>query len=789
MKYRVLFQTCPIWKPGELDVDAEPRRVRQEDASAAERYPNDYRGRIISVIGEGRRFNSADVADPSRMAVTLELTEDEAASLKRRTAKIGDALDVVPVTFNDRWGAIAETLRANIDKIEAAEYADPELDLDARRFAEIALLARRALQKTEVHTGAGLYEVGPGKTYSTIQSALDQLWSDQGSGSFPAPQYIRIFPDTYAETIVPSNGLTPIRGNALVIEGDPASDRETIIVACPSCTYGVNITNDGPTIVRHLRIDGSSTNSGVIFGTLAPELFVTSDCTIIPGSFHGIVCQSDAFEVLDCKIEGDLNGEGIRWVATDSYAYIARTSIRNTDTKSASTGMRLRGATIEACVISNCAIGIDIDWPHRPMEFRNLTVYDCTKAVVMNPTPATIILINAIFDTIGTIIDYDGITDGWPDEGTLNSVGNAITMRNNIFYSYTTFADDGTDQRTHAEFVALDRVDSAGDLDATDPELTDPANGDFSLGSGSGARNAGYGSGMTTDYLGTAFDPNEPDIGAWSSGVAPPVVVPNAPTITAMVNDGTGTSATATVVTDSGSKVFILSRQRNSAEPWTVRGSRTNSGDVVASGLSNNTNYESIAIATFGSLVSDNPSLPSTPVSVYVTDATGFYATIRQALYDWVDGELGINTIWQHPNAAQPAKPYVTLKMGPTQAQGWDYHAPPDEVNGVSVIKGDREFSVEVQVYGTVQPTGENQAMSFAEQLSGSLQKPSQVALFTAAGCAYVNRIALTDLTGIGGTEFEARVSAEFLFRMAQEDTDTVGVIETVDDIDGTLDL
>jgi hypothetical protein len=770
-------------------VDAEPRRVRQEDASAAERYPNDYRGRIISVIGEGRRFNSADVADPSRMAVTLELTDDEAASLKKRTAKIGDALDIVPVTFDDRWGAIAETLRANIDKTEAAEYADAELDLDARRFGEIALIARRSLPKTEVHTGAGLYEVGPTKTYSTIQSALDQLWSDQGATTFTAPQFIRIFQDTYTEVIAPNTGLNPIRGNALVIEGDPLSDRELIDVTSPAASHGWNLTNDGPIVVRHLRVDGAATSTNAMFGTLGPQLLVVDDCTIIAGTQHGLTCQSNGLELLGCTVQGSSAGSAVRWVATDSCAYIARSIVRNTGAKGFSVGMTVRGATIDACVIDGFATGIDIDWPDRPMELRNVTVYDCTTGVVMNPTPATILLLNAIFDTIGTIIDYDGITDGWPDEGTLNSVGNAITMRNNIFYSYTTFADDGTDQRTHAEFVALDRVDSAGDLDATDPELTDPANGDFSLGSGSGARNAGYGSGMTTDYLGTAFDPNEPDIGAWSSGVAPPVVVPNAPTITSMVNDGTGTSATATVVTDSGSKVFILSRQRNSAEPWIVRGSRTNSGDVVASGLSNNTNYESIAIATFGSLVSDNPSLPSTPVSVYVTDATGFYATIRQALYDWVNGELGINTIWQHPNAPQPAKPYVTLSMGPTQAQGWDYHGPPDDANGVSVIKGDREFSVEVQVYGTVQPTGENQAMTFAEQLSGSLQKPSQVALFTAAGCAYVNRIALTDLTGIGGTEFEARVSAEFLFRMAQEDTDTVGVIETVDDIDGTLDL
>jgi hypothetical protein len=124
--------------------------------------------------------------------------------------------------------------------------------------------------------------------------------------------------------------------------------------------------------------------------------------------------------------------------------------------------------------------------------------------------------------------------------------------------------------------------------------------------------------------------------------------------------------------------------------------------------------------------------------------------------------------------------------MGPTQSPRWDFKSPPDSVNGVSTLRGDREFPVEIQIQGKRLPNNENEALTFAEQLATSLQKGSIVALFAAANFAFVERIALTDLSAIGGTEFESRVSLELMFRMAHEDTDTVGVIETVDPVGAT---
>jgi hypothetical protein len=784
MKYTVLAQTCPIWKVGESDTDAAPRRIRQEDALAAERYPDDYTGRVISVIPDGSRLHAADVADASRMAVSLDLTDDQVNGLRDRTLKL-DGTKVVPVGFDDRWGAVAEPLRANLADPATAEFGDRESDLDARRFDEISVLARRMLPKTEVHTGAGLYEVGPGKTYSTIQSAFDQLWSDQGSAQFTATQYIRVFADTYDENVTPNASFNPDRidGYLLVLEGDPAASRASVILG-PTSGFRALYVNCDQFTVRHMTVTnaGGATSDTVGTGSGLINLII-EDCVLVGGVGTWVVNRTVAsLSIAESSLTTTTN------VLRGVNLQLTNCDFTRSGSKGGTAVSQLGGPgtqRIDGCTFANFSIGTfatSLPFARFVWDIRNCVFYDCVTAVDnLAYGVAGSILINCIFDSCTTVL----CMNTYPEEAS-GRLGAPVTLRNNCYYNYTTFATDTVSPKTYAEFASLNLVDADGDLDQTDPEMVDPANGDFSLDTGSPCIHAGFGSGVVADSLGVDFDGNTPDIGARSSGVLPPVSIPNAPTITAIVNDGDGASATASVLTDSGSKVFLLARQRNSAEAWTVRGSRTDSGDIAATGFTNNANYESIAIATFGTLVTQNPSLPSIPVGVYITDSAGFFAAIRQAIYDWVSGELGIPTIWYPSNAPQPAKTYAAISMGPSQSPRWDYKSPPDEVNGVSTLRGDREFPVEIQIHGKRLPDNENQALTFAEQLATSLQKGSITALFNAANFAFVERIALTDLSAIGGTEFESRVSLELMFRMAHEDTDTVGVIETVDPVGAT---
>lgn len=91
---------------------------------------------------------------------------------------------------------------------------------------------------------------------------------------------------------------------------------------------------------------------------------------------------------------------------------------------------------------------------------------------------------------------------------------------------------------------------------------------------------------------------------------------PGAPTIS-VVNDGTGTSATATVDGDAG-VTNQLYYKLSSASAWTIGESRSGDGAITQAGLDNSTYYDFIVIAQAGGY----NSLPSSVASVRVTDAS-----------------------------------------------------------------------------------------------------------------------------------------------------------------------
>lgn len=114
--------------------------------------------------------------------------------------------------------------------------------------------------------GSGLYEVGSGKPYATIQAALNHLWTDQGASAFTATQTIRVYNGSYAEDIItPNAGLTPTAtyrlviqaadGNTPILEGSGTRDRAFSIYM----TAG-NVTINGLTVRNYknygIRTDG-----------------------------------------------------------------------------------------------------------------------------------------------------------------------------------------------------------------------------------------------------------------------------------------------------------------------------------------------------------------------------------------------------------------------------------------------------------------------------------------------------------------------------------------------------
>ncbi|MHC4199942.1 MAG: hypothetical protein ACYSU0_08125, partial [Planctomycetota bacterium] len=187
--YEILYRTSPAW------LVPDGRGLP---------YPGDWAGRIVSVRPAGHSWGPGDLADPKRGAIRLALTGEQARACRRgevRFARVpdGDGASLVAVGFDERWGALAAGLRrrfgSEAERLEAeagalADAPPGEAPPRDHSFDVAVRELKAALPRMVVHSGAGLYEVGSGKTYSTIQSALDQLWADQGAATFTASQSI-----------------------------------------------------------------------------------------------------------------------------------------------------------------------------------------------------------------------------------------------------------------------------------------------------------------------------------------------------------------------------------------------------------------------------------------------------------------------------------------------------------------------------------------------------------------------------------------------------------------------
>lgn len=374
--------------------------------------------------------------------------------------------------------------------------------------------------------GAGLYEVGPGKTYSTIQSALDQLWTDQGAAIFTASQYIRVYAGIYDETVLPNTGLVPdaVNGFLLVVEGDPADDRANIKLH-PGSGYGFNV-GCKQIRVRHMWIDTVGT-AYCVYSTTACHTAEVLDCKLTAViSTAAIRCAFGA-RVEDCEITLSGNGKAI----FSAYAgFIVKSCKITGPGKASSTFPGITGdtyftpspTTVEGTVISGFEYGIQItDSRGTKLTVLNTTFHDCTVGIRSNKaTVSPQKVVNCIFKDC----TYNYQVIAWPEETSIRT-GPAFIQRNNCYHGYTSFAYDGATTKSYAQWSAFNLVDNSGELDGIDPSLTNPSAKDFSLQAASPCRGTGYGSGLIAYVDGTAADGQHPNIGAAGTVNDPPAPI------------------------------------------------------------------------------------------------------------------------------------------------------------------------------------------------------------------------------------------------------------------------
>ena len=148
--------------------------------------------------------------------------------------------------------------------------------------------------------------------------------------------------------------------------------------------------------------------------------------------------------------------------------------------------------------------------------------------------------------------------------------------------------------------------------------------------------------------------------------------------------------------------------------------------------------------------------------------------TLKATLYNLVQPMLGETTIWLDQSAPRPALPYVGIRITPFQAVNNDYYDAPD-TNGAMVIKGDREFTLNVQRYG---PDSVMVLSAFVDKL----RKWSVIEDFMAAKIAVVDTaLPVTDISfARDGVKYEPRAAVDIRFRVKSQIADVVELIETV---------
>lgn len=623
---RIIIRKKPAWLVDESEPDSGRRRrsAEADSSSGPQRHPGDFGGQVLATLTMDQVPGSKDLADPSRVAVVMDVTEEELAGLRAGTMKIARGR-VVPISFEDTWGALEGCLaergfdRADVTAI-AAGLADASRAEDFRRVHTECL---RALPAPVVHTGAGLYLIGPGKPYLTYTSALAQGWADQGSAQFTNTQEFRGHAGTFAETITVPSGFRPQIGQGfdLVVSGDPADSPDNIILQ--GAGGGSVLVSTGPDHIeiRHLTIGDQFTSVGVSLSTYDARAVIADVKFKQPALNKISLLCTLAAEVRDCLFDCPaVTSYVIRFQA--GFNTLLRTHVISGGTGVLSlvgAGDTGGGIDVQACRFQTAGRALFIQARSARIRILNSGFFGCSAVLLMDSSlGARIEIVNcAAKDTAptGHILELPQN----PERTSLHT-GPELVLKRNYWdgvdeVGAAGFATCNVIAKTHAEILAFNQVDHEGDVLNVDPEWTDPANGDFSTAEGSPLRGAGIGSLVPTDYLATAFDPETPDVGPWSSGLLPTAVV-DRPSITSATDDETGTSATLVLAAvDPADELAVWYRKRN-YYPWTVFPTpRTGSGTLQVTDLEL-ASYVFQCIASRGGVT----SLPSDTKASLVSD-------------------------------------------------------------------------------------------------------------------------------------------------------------------------
>ena len=158
---------------------------------------------------------------------------------------------------------------------------------------------------------------------------------------------------------------------------------------------------------------------------------------------------------------------------------------------------------------------------------------------------------------------------------------------------------------------------------------------------------------------------------------------------------------------------------------------------------------------------------------------------MTDALRQWVADQTELTTIWMHPDAPRPARPYAALQITNSERIGRAWTGAPD-TDGNASIEFDRDVTISVQVYGSSANTDPRQAFGIAEDLRDSLELTSVREALASNGWSFRGVELLTDAPELLDTTWEPRAVFDARFGTRKALIDDLGLIETAE-VTGTL--
>lgn len=140
---------------------------------------------------------------------------------------------------------------------------------------------------------------------------------------------------------------------------------------------------------------------------------------------------------------------------------------------------------------------------------------------------------------------------------------------------------------------------------------------------------------------------------------------------------------------------------------------------------------------------------------------------------------MGGTVIWADQNGPRPQLPYATLRLSSVQRVGTAHYADPD-ANGIQTVIATRESILQVQRFGP-------ESVSAVETFADKLALQTNLDTFSLQKIALFDVSAVTDVAQLlNGLATEPRASVELSIRWVSDQTDDVGLIETVG-VSGTI--